>query len=240
MHLLLAIAATGLIWSRYSVVIYPVNYNLLAVNAFMAFTGLYQLYRKAKYCERLSHRLSHVMVAGRTMPQQQKLRRHECRASLKKTISAARHAKACQGVLFWNFVCYAKNVLIVPFIDARRRVVAICHALRGSCRQCWVFMAHSTVPSTKRCSLGSSVLAASLDGRRCDDGDGMAAHHKCPRRCTCPDRVSCPTESTTTLLKRSSQQRPREFQWWFRRPISRRQHSAMDSGCRKGISIWAL
>jgi len=31
------------------VVITPVNYNLLAVNAFMAVTGLYQLYRKAKY-----------------------------------------------------------------------------------------------------------------------------------------------------------------------------------------------
>eukprot|EP00210_Caulerpa_lentillifera_P008203 g7832.t2 len=43
-----AIAATGLIWSRYSMVITPVNYNLLAVNAFMAVTGLYQLYRKAR------------------------------------------------------------------------------------------------------------------------------------------------------------------------------------------------
>ncbi|GMH39577.1 hypothetical protein BSKO_07475 [Bryopsis sp. KO-2023] len=41
-----AIAATGVIWSRYSLVINPVNYNLLAVNAFMAVTGLYQLYRK--------------------------------------------------------------------------------------------------------------------------------------------------------------------------------------------------
>lgn len=43
-----AIAATGLIWSRYSMVITPVNYNLLAVNAFMAVTGLYQLYRKTR------------------------------------------------------------------------------------------------------------------------------------------------------------------------------------------------
>uniref|UniRef100_A0A7S0WQS0 Mitochondrial pyruvate carrier n=1 Tax=Chlamydomonas leiostraca TaxID=1034604 RepID=A0A7S0WQS0_9CHLO len=42
----LAITATGIIWSRYSTQITPVNYNLLAVNAFMAVTGMYQLYRK--------------------------------------------------------------------------------------------------------------------------------------------------------------------------------------------------
>jgi hypothetical protein len=41
-----AIAATGVIWSRYSTQITPVNYNLLAVNIFMAATGSYQLYRK--------------------------------------------------------------------------------------------------------------------------------------------------------------------------------------------------
>ncbi|KAG2484441.1 hypothetical protein HYH03_016751 [Edaphochlamys debaryana] len=41
-----AITATGVIWSRYSTQITPVNYNLLAVNAFMAVTGSYQLYRK--------------------------------------------------------------------------------------------------------------------------------------------------------------------------------------------------
>jgi hypothetical protein len=44
--LLSAITATGLIWSRYSTQITPVNYNLLTVNAFMAVTGLYQLSRK--------------------------------------------------------------------------------------------------------------------------------------------------------------------------------------------------
>eukprot|EP00195_Chlamydomonas_chlamydogama_P013810 CAMPEP_0202898718 /NCGR_PEP_ID=MMETSP1392-20130828/7164_1 /ASSEMBLY_ACC=CAM_ASM_000868 /TAXON_ID=225041 /ORGANISM="Chlamydomonas chlamydogama, Strain SAG 11-48b" /LENGTH=185 /DNA_ID=CAMNT_0049584721 /DNA_START=107 /DNA_END=665 /DNA_ORIENTATION=+ len=37
-----AITATGIIWSRYSTQITPVNYNLLAVNAFMAVTGMYQ------------------------------------------------------------------------------------------------------------------------------------------------------------------------------------------------------
>jgi len=41
-----AITATGLIWSRYSMVITPRNYNLLAVNVFMAVTGLWQLGRK--------------------------------------------------------------------------------------------------------------------------------------------------------------------------------------------------
>jgi hypothetical protein len=44
-----AITATGLIWSRYSTQITPINYNLLAVNAFMAVTGLYQLSRKIRH-----------------------------------------------------------------------------------------------------------------------------------------------------------------------------------------------
>jgi mitochondrial pyruvate carrier 2 len=42
----LAVTATGLIWSKYSLDITPKNYNLLTVNAFMAVTGLWQLYRK--------------------------------------------------------------------------------------------------------------------------------------------------------------------------------------------------
>lgn len=41
-----AVTATGIIWSRYSFVITPVNYNLFSVNAFMAVTGSYQLWRK--------------------------------------------------------------------------------------------------------------------------------------------------------------------------------------------------
>ncbi|KAI9355043.1 mitochondrial pyruvate carrier [Zopfochytrium polystomum] len=40
-----ALAATGIIWSRYAVVITPVNYNLMSVNLFVGATGLYQLYR---------------------------------------------------------------------------------------------------------------------------------------------------------------------------------------------------
>eukprot|EP00245_Coleochaete_scutata_P016028 TRINITY_DN734_c0_g1_i1.p1 TRINITY_DN734_c0_g1~~TRINITY_DN734_c0_g1_i1.p1 ORF type:complete len:111 (-),score=13.26 TRINITY_DN734_c0_g1_i1:530-862(-) len=42
----IAVTATGIIWSRYSFVITPVNYNLFSVNVFMAGTGMYQLYRK--------------------------------------------------------------------------------------------------------------------------------------------------------------------------------------------------
>ena len=40
-----ALAATGLIWSRYSLVIIPKNYSLFSVNIFVAITNLYQLYR---------------------------------------------------------------------------------------------------------------------------------------------------------------------------------------------------
>jgi len=45
----IALAATGLIWSRYSTQIIPVNYSLLSVNAFVAATGLYQLTRIANH-----------------------------------------------------------------------------------------------------------------------------------------------------------------------------------------------
>lgn len=43
-----AITATGVIWSRYSMVITPKNWNLFSVNIFMALTGSYQLARKVK------------------------------------------------------------------------------------------------------------------------------------------------------------------------------------------------
>ncbi|XP_073387375.1 mitochondrial pyruvate carrier 4 isoform X2 [Physcomitrium patens] len=42
----LAVTATGLIWSRYSMVITPKNWNLFSVNIAMATTGIYQLSRK--------------------------------------------------------------------------------------------------------------------------------------------------------------------------------------------------
>lgn len=40
-----ALALTGIIWSRYSTVITPVNWNLFSVNIFLGATGLMQLYR---------------------------------------------------------------------------------------------------------------------------------------------------------------------------------------------------
>lgn len=44
-----ALAMTGLIWSRYSLVIKPINYNLFAVNFFVALSGLYQISRVIRY-----------------------------------------------------------------------------------------------------------------------------------------------------------------------------------------------
>jgi hypothetical protein len=44
-----AVTLTGLIWTRFSTQIIPVNYNLMTVNAFMALTGIYQLQRKIRY-----------------------------------------------------------------------------------------------------------------------------------------------------------------------------------------------
>lgn len=40
-----ALAATGMIWVRYSLVITPVNYSLAAVNFFVGATGIAQLAR---------------------------------------------------------------------------------------------------------------------------------------------------------------------------------------------------
>lgn len=44
-----SLAATGLIWSRYSLVIIPKNYSLFAVNVFVAITSLYQIGRAYKH-----------------------------------------------------------------------------------------------------------------------------------------------------------------------------------------------
>ncbi|CAG5053494.1 unnamed protein product [Parnassius apollo] len=48
-----SLAATGLIWSRYSLVIIPKNYSLFAVNVFVAATSLYQIGRAYKYQQSL-------------------------------------------------------------------------------------------------------------------------------------------------------------------------------------------
>lgn len=42
----IALAATGVIWARYSTQIYPINWSLFTVNVFVALTSAYQLYRK--------------------------------------------------------------------------------------------------------------------------------------------------------------------------------------------------
>ncbi|PWN30057.1 UPF0041-domain-containing protein [Jaminaea rosea] len=41
----IALAATGMIWVRYSLIITPRNVNLAAVNFFVGATGMVQLYR---------------------------------------------------------------------------------------------------------------------------------------------------------------------------------------------------
>ncbi|KAG6866622.1 Mitochondrial pyruvate carrier 2 [Blastosporella zonata] len=45
----LALAGTGLIWVRYSLVITPINYSLAAVNFFVGLSGLTQLGRIAHH-----------------------------------------------------------------------------------------------------------------------------------------------------------------------------------------------
>ena len=40
-----SLAATGIVWSRYSLVIIPKNYGLFSVNVFVALTQVIQLYR---------------------------------------------------------------------------------------------------------------------------------------------------------------------------------------------------
>lgn len=44
----LSLTATGVVWSRWSMVIKPINYNLMTVNVVLAATSGYHLYRKVK------------------------------------------------------------------------------------------------------------------------------------------------------------------------------------------------
>lgn len=44
-----SLLATGMIWSRYSLVIIPKNYSLFTVNVFVALTQLFQMYRVLNY-----------------------------------------------------------------------------------------------------------------------------------------------------------------------------------------------
>ncbi|KAJ4982148.1 hypothetical protein NE237_032985 [Protea cynaroides] len=45
----IAVTCTGVIWSRYSTVITPKNWNLFSVNVAMGLTGIYQLTRKIRH-----------------------------------------------------------------------------------------------------------------------------------------------------------------------------------------------
>ncbi|KAJ3021316.1 Mitochondrial pyruvate carrier 2 [Thoreauomyces humboldtii] len=51
-----ALTATGVIWSRYSLVIKPVNYSLFAVNVFLGATGIYQMGRLWKHQQELKEK----------------------------------------------------------------------------------------------------------------------------------------------------------------------------------------
>ncbi len=44
-----SLAATGLIWSRYSLVIIPKNWSLFSVNVFVALTACWNVTRGIKY-----------------------------------------------------------------------------------------------------------------------------------------------------------------------------------------------
>ena len=45
----MSLAITGVLWTRWSFVITPVNYNLALVNAALAATGIYHISRKMIY-----------------------------------------------------------------------------------------------------------------------------------------------------------------------------------------------
>ncbi|VEN54012.1 unnamed protein product [Callosobruchus maculatus] len=51
-----ALLATGVIWSRYSLVIIPKNYSLFSVNVFVALTQCYQMYRAISYQQQLKQK----------------------------------------------------------------------------------------------------------------------------------------------------------------------------------------
>ncbi len=59
-----ALAGTGVIWSRYSLVITPKNWNLFSVNVFVAATGIYQLSRIYRYgCHDDSSHIGGLLVS---------------------------------------------------------------------------------------------------------------------------------------------------------------------------------
>jgi len=59
-----ALAATGVIWARYSMVIIPKNYNLFCVNIFVGATGIYQLARIFNHRQSLKEEVSESSTAS--------------------------------------------------------------------------------------------------------------------------------------------------------------------------------
>jgi uncharacterized protein YjfI (DUF2170 family) len=58
-----SLAATGVVWSRYSLVIIPKNYGLFSVNVFVAGTQIIQLYR-AWACEQEKNKMKALEAAA--------------------------------------------------------------------------------------------------------------------------------------------------------------------------------
>lgn len=61
-----SLAATGIIWSRYSLVIIPKNYGLFSVNVFVALTQVIQLYRAFTFKKDIVEPISAVPESEKT------------------------------------------------------------------------------------------------------------------------------------------------------------------------------
>ena len=64
-----ALAATGLIWSRYSTQIIPKNWSLFTVNLFVGATGIYQLARIYNHRQEQAATGSVAAVADKSKPE---------------------------------------------------------------------------------------------------------------------------------------------------------------------------
>lgn len=63
-----SLAATGLVWSRYSLVIIPKNYGLFSVNVFVAITSSAQLYRAYAHHRMKERELKEAEAAAAVAP----------------------------------------------------------------------------------------------------------------------------------------------------------------------------
>lgn len=60
-----ALAATGFIWSRYSLVIIPKNWSLFSVNMFVGLTNMYQVVRVLIYQQNLAKEESQKAIEAK-------------------------------------------------------------------------------------------------------------------------------------------------------------------------------